>query len=1823
MKNVLLIMTVMLLCITKTTLAQQWLTKLPDKPREELTFFDYQNAFNSYWEPFNVVNGYYILNGEEKKAVGWKQFKRWEYHMKSIVNMQTGEFPNKTAAQVAKEFYENDPPEPSGLSSNWTSLGSGTSSGGYNGIGRVNCIAFHPNNSNEIWAGSAGGGLWHSTDNGNSWTPLTDQIEILSISDVLIPSDYITSNTIYIATGDKDQAWNNGGSTGVLKSTNGGITWNTTGLVYSASNMTSIFKLLINPTNNQEILAATSNGVYKTTNGGTTWSLLSSNLFVDMEYKPGTTNTIYGSTNTGRIYLSTNSGSSWPQVYSNNNAGRIELAVSPNQSTWVYGIEARNDETLEGIVKSTNSGTSFTQIFSGNTKNMLGYDSNGGDYEGQANYDLSIAVSPSNANTVIIGGVNTWRSTNGGTQWSIVSYWSTYNSPVQTVHADKHCHIFRQNGDLFEGNDGGIYISTNNGTSWTDKTNGMVIGQLYRLGTSKTNSTITITGLQDNGSKLLNTGVWSQATGGDGMECIVSHFNSSTQYATYTNGTLYRTTNLWGSKSTITPSGAGQGAWVTPYIMDPNDSQILYAGYSNVWKSTNGGTSWSQISTMSSSYKLESIAQAPTNTQVIYTADAYNMWKTTNGGSSWSTINFPYTSGAITYICVKNNDPNTVWVTAGGYDGNTIFQSTNGGSTWTNIAGSLPDIPVLTIIQNNLSITELQLFIGTESGVYVKTGTGNWIPHNTNFPNVRVCELEIYYATNPLDSRLRAATYGRGLWETPIDFPSSAQSGTVTANTTICTGQTATLNVSGYYGSIQWQQSTDGTTWTNVVGVTGGNSDTYTTALLSQTTHYRVVTTYNSTTATSNSVIVTVGVGLNLPLSEGFEGAFAPTDWTISNVNGDYTWESVNVGSSSSKSTRVQNYNISQVGRIDELILPSYSFVGVSNPTLTFDLSYARYSSSYIDSLIVLVSSNCGASWQRVYQKGNTTLATTADYSAGMFVPSSQNQWRMETVDLTAYSGQANVIVKFRDRSGYGQPVYIDNINIQNLASSIASLTISSSDNNNSICAGDQVTFTAIPTNGGSSPSYQWQVNGSNVGTNSVTFTTNSLTTGQSVTCIMTSNLSGVTSSPTTSYAISTTVNAIPSTPVISTNSPVCSGYSINLSTSTVVNTTYAWSGPNSFSSTAQNPTISGSTVAMSGTYNLIVTANGCSSTAGSTSVIVNPSLISNVSIALTAGTNPTCASSPVTFTATPTNGGTMPSYQWKINGVNAGTNSATLTPVSLVNNDVITCVLTSNEPCAYIATAESNAITMSVTSFVVPSVSIVANSNPACTNSNVTFTVSSTNGGSSPSYQWILNGSNVGTNSPIYNTVTTNNDVVTCIMTSNSICASTPTATSNAITMMVTSTATPSVAIALTSGTNPSCAGSALTFTATPTNDGTTLTYQWKVNGANVGTNNPTYASTTFANNDVITCVMTSNSPCATTATVTSNAITVSITNSSTPSLVISPSSNPACAGTIVTFTTAITNGGANPTFVWNLNGGPVGTGTTYSSSFLTSLDVVSCTMLSNATCLTTQTANSNNIAMTVNSPTTPAISTTITSGENPSCQGSNISFAASATNGGISPTYQWQINGVNVGTNSVTFSSTSLMNNDIVTCILISNAGCVSTPTAASTGIAMIVNPIPTTPIISVLAGGTTLTSSSPTGNQWYFNGMLIMGATQQTLIATQNGNYTVIVSNGTCSSAPSSISLVSTVGVNEESAVGTKFSVYPNPSTGIFTVTFTSAEIVQYKLELRNVIGQIIYEEELKDFNGTYTKDFDITDYEKGEYFIVITDFDNHRLEKLVVY
>lgn len=779
MKHPIFTITVFMLALLSCTVgatAQPWLQNVKTQPNKQATFNDIKAAFNDYWQDRPI-----------EKGKGYKQFKRWEWYWETRI-LPDGTFPNPIIVWNEWEKYLQTHPDAlqkmGELGANWQFMGPATTPGGYNGLGRLNCIAFHPTNLNTFWVGSPGGGLWKTTDGGGSWTTSTDLLPTLGVTDIAINT--ANPNVLYIATGDGNlgslSALTGGAdgdtkSIGVLKSTDGGNTWSYTGLNWNVQSAKLIRRLLINPANPQILLAAASDGIWRSTDGGNNWLNTQAGYFMDMEFKPGDPNTVYAATYSADaiagIYRSANGGASWALIGNIPGVMRIDLAVTPAMPQLVDAVFVDYYGGLQGLWYSQDSGLNYEQYFVGSqSANMLNWELNAAGEGGQGFYDLAYALHPANANEIWLGGINTWKSVNAGSLWNIVNYWYQNDYSIPIIHADKHALAFHPLNPnyLFECNDGGVYVTANGGQTWTDLSNGLGISQIYRIGVSQTIPNNIICGLQDNGSREIYNNQWYEQTGGDGMECIIDYSNADIEYASYARGVIYRTFNFWQTKTTISnnipilPEEQNGGAWVTPFVIDPINPQTLYVGYKRVYKTINRGDSWAAISPKLTSDNLRSIAVAPSNPNYIYAATFDTLYLTENGGANWYFVPVGIPDAKITYIAIHPSNPQMVWITLGGYNaGQKIYQTTNAGLTWTNLSGTLPNVSVNCVTVQKYSNNAL--YIGTDVGVFYRDATiTDWIPYQNGLPNVVVTELEISYN----DNQLWAATFGRGLWKSDL-----------------------------------------------------------------------------------------------------------------------------------------------------------------------------------------------------------------------------------------------------------------------------------------------------------------------------------------------------------------------------------------------------------------------------------------------------------------------------------------------------------------------------------------------------------------------------------------------------------------------------------------------------------------------------------------------------------------------------------------------------------------------------------------------------------------------------------------------------------------------------------------------------------------------------------------------------------------------------------------------------------------------------------------------------------------------------------------------
>lgn len=680
-----------------------------------------------------------------------KHFQRWKSLHKMRVNDEGLIMPKRQFAEAHANWIKSFSSNGSEKSTvgEWIPLGisewQGTSNYGTNpGNGRLNCIAVDPNDTSIIYVGSPTGGLWKSIDAGQNWNTCFDSLAWVGVSSVAI--DPQNSQHVYAGTGDRDGMWLEGA--GLYESFDGGQTWEEAGL---NSQGRMINKILINPENSQTLFLATDEGVYRSTDAGSTYTLVYNNEFIgNLLMHPTDTSIIYGADKV--LIRSYDGGQTFTDtVPSANNVQRLEIAVTPAAPDYLYVLVAKNNSAFDALLRSTNAGISFVQMSNG--PNILGYETDGTGPGGQSWYDLALTVSPTDPNMILSGGINAWKSIDGGQNWTVSSDW-IYSGGADYTHADIH-YFYSSGSRTYCASDGGLFYTEDFGGSWLNSSVGLNISEVYRLAVSTDDTARVLIGTQDNGTNKLENGTWTHIYVGDGMDCMFDPSDPETYYFSLQEGVLRRTDTDMGYFYAISPSTGG--AWTTPMDMSAQNPNEIYTAYSSIYKSVNQGTNWTSISPSFFQFgTINYLKVSPVNSDYVYAASGTKLFVTTDGGTTWETIQL--SSGGVLNLAVSEVDPERIWLITAGTQ-NELLESNDAGQSFENLApGNIGSLGLR-------SITPYEsyhdgLFLGTENGVLFHDSISGWQPWNDGFPGVYVRELEI----NADKTKLYAGTYGRGVW---------------------------------------------------------------------------------------------------------------------------------------------------------------------------------------------------------------------------------------------------------------------------------------------------------------------------------------------------------------------------------------------------------------------------------------------------------------------------------------------------------------------------------------------------------------------------------------------------------------------------------------------------------------------------------------------------------------------------------------------------------------------------------------------------------------------------------------------------------------------------------------------------------------------------------------------------------------------------------------------------------------------------------------------------------------------------------------------------
>lgn len=1008
-----LILTAVGFFISIFSFGQQWADMLHEG---RANFYEIQSTFEEQWSQNKDVRG-----------SGWKPYKRWEYDTEERV-YPDGIFPPRHLKYTEFNKFMSvkcrSPHTAARSHGNWQELGpkAWVNQTGWNpGIGRVNFIYEEPENPETIYVGTPAGGLWRSTDDGMSWTPLTDQLPSMGVSGIAIdPND---TDIIYIATGDRDANDYNG--VGVLKSTDYGQTWQTTGMAWNISDGIKSNWLIMHPEDAQTLYLASNDGLFKTEDGTMSWQKILNGNIREVALHPGNPEIVYAVSN--RFFRSENGGLTFEVITDNfptsSETNRMSLAVTPAAPNMVYVIAGKDsDSGFRGLYRSNDSGLTFTER--SDSPNILGYSDDGSSSGGQSWFDLALAASPSNPNRIFTGGINVWRSINGGLGFNSVSHW-VYPSGIGYTHADIHFLRFYGNR-LYCGSDGGIFRSTDNGQSWTDLSSGLGITQLYRMDFSEQDPYQILVGTQDNGTNFLYDSTFFHLLGGDGNGAAVNNDNPDILYGAYPYGEITRSIDGGNSFENISWNIEENGLWVTPYVLDPSDQNVLFAGYQSFWKYT-PEADWQVIGEFGGN-SFRTIAVAPTDNNYLYGAKNATLYRTTDGGQNWDVISNQLPNLNITEIAVNPTNPEHILVTCSGYSaGNKVFESFDAGSTFENISYNLPNIPANCVVMDNSP--NKGIYVGTDAGIfYTNDELANWIDFMEDLPKTSIRQLKISESIG----KIRAGTFGRGIWEsdlyTPSDTPPVAA---FTSNvTTVCIGDSVQFTDLSYNAAPGWNWSING-------GTPAISTDRNPVIYFYEEGIFDVSLTVQNQNGTDSTTItqyvVVFGDGITAPIEESFEEVSALDDiyWSIYNPDNDITW-AVNegVGFASNQSVWINNFD-NTTGRIDQLKSPSINLDSTASAVLTFKMAYAQRSPLNNDRLRLYISSNCGDTWSlRGQWIGNNTLAT-AEMTEAPFVPQSEDDWQMITIsNITSNYLGPNFMFRFDFLNESGNNIYLDDINI-------------------------------------------------------------------------------------------------------------------------------------------------------------------------------------------------------------------------------------------------------------------------------------------------------------------------------------------------------------------------------------------------------------------------------------------------------------------------------------------------------------------------------------------------------------------------------------------------------------------------------------------------------------------------------------------------------------------------------------------------------------------------------------------------------------------------
>lgn len=1152
-------MRVILLAAFLMTIFQSWgqrYMEMMNEPNVSISaVYDEYMAFVGDRDPYSIR--------------GSKQFFRWYEDAVKVAH------PHDNLSHFSKAY--NDYFFKRSFSSNsndraggtWQSFGPQNAPiNGHNG--KIDGLSFHPTDPNIIYISGACG-LWRTLDGGSNWEPLTDNNVLTSVPDV----DIAPSNPdviYYVAGGYYDYG---ASSLGIYKSIDAGLTWNITAFNYQSVGADWARSVLVDPNDENIVYVSASNGVFKSTDGLATFTQVSTSTPREMFFNPLNSNKIYIVYN--NVEYSEDAGATWT-TSSGLGAGTKSIAVTPADTNVIYSIAGGTFSTE--VYKSVDGGANF--VLQSNSPNILGNGTSGNPGFGQGAYCMALAVSPTNANKVFSGGIYMWTSDDGGLTW-------VSDGTISDTHADVQELKFRDNV-LWMGNDGGVFSSADNGANWNWYQN-MQTSLIYRIGLSEQNTDEFLTGWQDNGTAQYDGANWTKIYGGDGFDCLIDYSDNDFRFLSYQYGNGFLSSDGQNYSNAFWANGTGvnsQGHFRTRVKQDRTIRDNYYVGKDNLYKSIDRMVTWAPTGAIPYGTlwdKISTYDVCQTNPNYIYIETVAEIFRSSDAGQTWTdiTAGVDVDSAYIQDIMVSPTDSLHVWVAMSGTNAVTkMYESTDGGNNWTNISAGLPNVPTRFLIYQKG--TNDRIFVSGIAGIYHRDNdTPVWEEYGTGLPNVTVSQMAIDYE----NSKFYATTYGRGIWTNDLildtiaplaDFKAYGQEDCGFGN-----GEVVFLDITDNTPtSWQWSFPSGSPATSNMPSpfVEYPATGTYPIELI-------VSNAYGTDTMTMNlfveKVVLPTPAG---PVNqEGFEaGTTIPTYMTVDNPDGLIEWEvdpTVGAFNASNQSVKIDNYQNSNAGNHDGLELGTYDFTQVQYSVLTVDIANKPYDATNVDTIALMASIDCGQTWLQVWSKTGNDLYIGTQYETASFVPQ-LSDWQTFSISLNTYGGADRLNLKFENRSGGGNVVYLDNINLFSGNSNAPTSNYNAS--SLMICEGDSIEF--VESSSDFPNSWQWDFEGGSplVSTQNqqwVTYNSQGLYDVQ----LISSNLNGT---DTLMNVDQVTVNPLPNAPITVNSNQL----------STDPGMTYTWYWDGFVVTGANSETIS---VNQGGYYWVeVADANGCSNVSDS-----------------------------------------------------------------------------------------------------------------------------------------------------------------------------------------------------------------------------------------------------------------------------------------------------------------------------------------------------------------------------------------------------------------------------------------------------------------------------------------------------------------------------------------------------------------------------------------------------------------------------------------------